>query len=1603
MNPGESDHGARVSSKDLDLDAENGNPAGVWSDGAIMWVADSGDGKLYAYSRQPKATLYVSPAAFTENGGTATVTASLDRTSTADTTITVSVDADAPVTLSANRVLTIPSGKTTSAGVVTITGQNDDVFTGNRFVALKGAAANTAGVLQPPEVRLVVRDDETVPLETFEADRDLDLRGLTAATNTNPTGIWSDRTTVWVADHGDDKLYAYSMNPARFGHGDRDSAKDLDLDDQNSDPAGIWSDGATMWVADSGDGRLYAYRMNPGGSGHGDMEGDKKLDLDADNANPAGIWSDGVTIWVADDADDKLYAYRMNPGGFDHGGRDSDRDITLKDSSAGAEDNGNPQGIWSDGATIWVADNIDDKLYAYDLDSRAHMPGKELAPPVGVPYGIWSDGIALWVVHSPSGAGTKVYALSLAAAVRKLQSLTVGGVMVPGFDPDTTSYTVDLPYERRGAIIVTATALTNDAYVKLHTNGNSWTGGHREPATASERLEIGPNKVKVLVHDQCCRMPLGSPKIYKLTINRAYPPDPFGPFDDSLPIKGPGEAVPVNTDYCWHQREDGQDRMRCRYLYKHADRANARNIAVDVEVKGSTDSAIRGYRVLRVHYPLSPGSVWHWHSYDTPERDAMLAGAYVIREVPNSGTWSYFFDHDVEHGYCYLYSIQAVGGTEANPTYGPGYHWVDPASVSNKPRYHTERPPRCIPHYTGTDAPPDAPAAPQNLAATAGEAGIALTWDASAGADSYRVLRRNQDAVLYAEIATTTTNSYTDTTAVVAQGYAYKVQARNDSGDGEFSDHVLAMIDPPAPDAPTGLEAEVGDDSVTLSWDASDDDTIQSYMVTRDVRDADPPETVLLRRKVGETTQVTDSSPEAGAFYTYSVMAINAGGRSEAATLDVDIPAAESDLAAPTGLAATVSGGTVALAWDAVEDATGYNVLRQGPGETAHTQLAAPTTNAYTDVAVSGGSSYSYQVQAVDDDGVGSLTDAVTADVPAPPDAPTNVQATATDSSVTLTWTAPGETLAGYFVYRKVRNADPPEDFTFHNAADAVDTTYTDATVEADTAYAYYIVAARSALELSEPSATVEVDTPAESPLTGFTLVDASNQNVLATLTGGDSVELADPDGGSYGIHANLAVGETVGSVKLEITGAKAVTRTENTAPYSLYGDSYQGDASDLYGQALPAGSYTLTATAYAESGLAGDELGALEVSFTVTQANRSPIFGSATYNFSIAEDAATSAAVGTVSATDADSDGITYAIESGNGDGKFAINGSSGAITTAEYLDHETDASYTLTVQADDGDGGTATATVNVTVTDVNVDLTIRPNNLQGDNITHQGVDLSWNAPAGVAVRGYQILIRYAATDEAKTFHVLVENTQNTDTTYAVSGLDPETEHVFRVKAHTADGLTKWSSYLDVVTLPELRFDSPSYSFSIAEDVVVGAAVGTVSATDADDDGLTYSIESGNEDGKFAMDGGTGAITTTEYLDHETDASYTLTVQAADGDEGTATATVSITVTDVDIDLTVRPTNLEGENITDESVDLSWDAPAGVVVRGYQVLIRNAETDADKTFRVLVENTQNTDTEYAVTGLTADTEYVFRVNAHTADGLTKWSSFLDVVTLPPS
>ena len=134
----------------------------------------------------------------------------------------------------------------------------------------------------------------------------------------------------------------------------------------------------------------------------------------------------------------------------------------------------------------------------------------------------------------------------------------------------------------------------------------------------------------------------------------------------------------------------------------------------------------------------------------------------------------------------------------------------------------------------------------------------------------------------------------------------------------------------------------------------------------------------------------------------------------------------------------------------------------------------------------------------------------------------------------------------------------------------------------------------------AESLTSAATSTIAPLPLSGFSLVDASDQSLVATLSGGDRTVLDDPANGSYGIRADIASGARLESVRLELTGSATAARTENVAPYSLHGD----DGDDLNGRALPPGSYTLRATAYLEDDLGGDAIQVLEVSFNIVKAN---------------------------------------------------------------------------------------------------------------------------------------------------------------------------------------------------------------------------------------------------------------------------------------------------------------------------------------------------------------------------------------------------------------
>ena len=218
-----------------------------------------------------------------------------------------------------------------------------------------------------------------------------------AAENGYPTGIWSDGTTMWVADFEDAKLYAYNMSEKT-----RDAGKDFTLRTGNSLPVGIWSDGTTMWVVDFQDAKLYAYSMAT-------RARDSGKDFDtlraAGNLHPEDIWSDGTTMWVGDVASDKLYGYSLATKARD-AGKDFD---TLR-----AAGNGNPIGMWSDGVTMWVVDWRDVKAYAYSMSTRARDPGKDFTLAAGNdhPEGMWSDGTTTWVADREDDKldGDKLYA-----------------------------------------------------------------------------------------------------------------------------------------------------------------------------------------------------------------------------------------------------------------------------------------------------------------------------------------------------------------------------------------------------------------------------------------------------------------------------------------------------------------------------------------------------------------------------------------------------------------------------------------------------------------------------------------------------------------------------------------------------------------------------------------------------------------------------------------------------------------------------------------------------------------------------------------------------------------------------------------------------------------------------------------------------------------------------------------------------------------------------------------------------------------------------------------------------------------------------------------
>ena len=200
------------------------------------------------------------------------------------------------------------------------------------------------------------------------------------------------------------------------------------------------------------------------------------------------------------------------------------------------------------------------------------------------------------------------------------------------------------------------------------------------------------------------------------------------------------------------------------------------------------------------------------------------------------------------------------------------------------------------------------------------------------------------------------------------------------------------------------------------------------------------------------------------------------------------------------------------------------------------------------------------------------------------------------------------------------------------------------------------------------------------------------------------------------------------------------------------------------------------------------------EVAAAVVVPNNPPAFSADTAARSVAENTAAGQNVGAaLTATDADSDTLTYTLEGADA-ASFDIVSGSGQIRTRTGVtyNHEAKSTHTVVVKADDGNGGTDTVTVTITVTDVDEP----PGQPAAPTVSATAgsttsLDVTWTAPTntGPAIASYDLQYR------AGTSGNFTNGPQNvTGTSAAIGSLAADTSYEVQVRATNAEGDGDWS-----------------------------------------------------------------------------------------------------------------------------------------------------------------------------------------------------------------
>ena len=433
----------------------------------------------------------------------------------------------AAVEHSVEQVTVTPTASAASATIEYLDGSGaalsdaDTVATGHQVALAVGLTTFKVKVTDgtATETYTVIMERDSDQLWGWTPTRDFnnllqgDLPFITAE------ALWGDGTTLWALDFAG--LIAYTLETQA-----RDTTKEFQPHADNDHGIKIWSDGTTMYVLDSSDDRIYAYALSDGRrqDGTGGTT-NREFNLHSDNDEPVGMWGDGRTLWVADTDDTKIYAYTLADGtrvSETTGGTTTyPKDVDLH------SDNDGPKGIWSNGATLWVVDSADDKVYAYTLATGARDSGSEFVPHSENDFAndIWWYGTTMFVTERTGNLGIdelKIYTYNapdlptLTALSVSYGSPAVTPTLAPVFNSGTLAYAADVPYNIT-QVTVYATAAAGVTATFVQEDGttaqpdDSVTSGHQVG------LAVGDNVIRV-------RAVKGDySRIYTVTAKRARP------------------------------------------------------------------------------------------------------------------------------------------------------------------------------------------------------------------------------------------------------------------------------------------------------------------------------------------------------------------------------------------------------------------------------------------------------------------------------------------------------------------------------------------------------------------------------------------------------------------------------------------------------------------------------------------------------------------------------------------------------------------------------------------------------------------------------------------------------------------------------------------------------------------------------------------------------------------------------------------------------------------------------------------------------------------------------------------------------------------------